>query len=81
MLSLTAVLHAGFPCKDGLYNYVDATCITVDECSSMGSNYRAYKVIGRCIDAQIYGDNQPIKQEDGSYECEQDFYLKFEYIQ
>ena len=29
------------------------------------------------VDSYIY--NQPIEQEDGSYECEEDFYLKLEY--
>ena len=45
----------------------------------MGSDYHAYTAVGRCIYASIYGENQPSKQEDGSYECEEGFYLKFEY--
>ena len=79
MLALVVGLRAGFACKKGLYNYEDEACITADECSSMGEDYHAYNAIGRCLYAKSYGDNQPAKQGDGSYECEENFYLKFEY--
>ena len=57
MLALVAVLRAGFPCKDGLYNYNDSICVTAVECSSIGQRYRAYKAVGRCINATFYGEN------------------------
>ena len=81
MLALVVSLRAGFACKEDMYNYLDELCVTADECSSMGSNHHAYKVVGRCISSKFYGDNQPIKQADGSYECEEDFYLRVEYNQ
>ena len=79
MLALVVGLRAWFACKEGLYNYKDLICVTADECSSMGEDYHAYKAVGRCFGAEIYGNNEPIKQKDGSYECEENFYLKFEY--
>ena len=42
-------------------------------------NSRAYKAVGSCIYAKLYGSNQPILQTDGSYACEGDYYLKIEY--
>ena len=57
MLALAVGLRAWFQCKDGLYNYEDKICVTADECSSIGSDYHAYKSVGRCIYAEIYGDD------------------------
>ena len=79
MLALIAVLCAGFQCKEGLYNYKDHACVIADECSSIGEYYCAYNAVRRCIFTYYYGDSKPTKQDDGSYECEEDFYLKFEY--
>ena len=78
MLALVVGLRAWFQCKEGLYNFRNDICITADECDSY-NNRHAYKAVGSCLYAEIYGDNQPIKQEDGSYECRDNFYLKFEY--
>ena len=79
MIALFATISVWFSCKERLYNYMDKLCMTVDECSSINENTHAYKAIGRCIQANFYGDNKPIEQKDGSYECEEGFYLKFEY--
>ena len=79
MLALAVGLRAWFQCKDGLYNYEDKICVTADECSSIGSDRHAYKPVGQCVEAAIYGDNEPTKQGDGAYECGKDLYLKFEY--
>ena len=61
MLVLITVLRAWFPCKEGLYNYNDKACVTADECSSIGQKYRAYKAVGYCIYADLYGKNMPSK--------------------
>ena len=78
MIALFITIRAWFPCKDDLYNYEDMACVTAKECSSI-YNYRAYNAIGRCLYAATYGDDKPALQRDGSYECDDDFYLKIDY--
>ena len=76
MLALAVGLRAWFQCKDGLYNYEDKICVTADECNLICGYCHAYKAVGRCIYADLYGKNVPGKQKDGSYQCEENFYLK-----
>ena len=57
MLTLVVGLRAWFQCKEGLYNYRDETCVTVDECSSIYGDGHAYKIVGYCIRSKFYGKN------------------------
>ena len=79
MLVLVVGLRAWFQCKEGMYNYWDYICITAAECHSMDENYHAYKAIWMCLYTYLYGANKPILQEDGSYECKDNLYLKLDY--
>ena len=51
--------------------------MTAAECTSLGKDYLAYKAAGRCLYAAVYGEKPPTLQKDGSYECEDNFYLQF----
>ena len=78
MLALFINSVAWFACEAGLYNYGDKICVTAEECDSFDLHRHAFKAVGRCIAAQPYGTNKPSLQGDGSYACEDNYYLKFE---
>ena len=76
MFALFVGVGAWFQCKENLYNYKDRVCLTALQCKSLCLDGYAYKAIGRCLCAPVYGKKPPTLQKDGSYECENNFYLK-----